>query len=61
MYLERKDESDLTANEKLVLSMIKEQSIEYFPIGKAMTLQQQAASDSAAQEEEAISSKVGVC
>ncbi len=41
MYLERKGEKDLTANEKQILSLIRAQSIEYFPIDKAMALVQE--------------------
>ena len=40
MYLTAKDEEDLTAREKELLSMMLAQSIVYFPFGKALSLPQ---------------------
>lgn len=40
MYLTAKDEEDLTAREKELLSMMMAQSIVYFPFGKALSLPQ---------------------
>ncbi len=56
MYLEGKDETDLTANEKLILRQVQQQSIEYFPIGQAMALQ--SARD---EEDDEVASQVRKC
>ena len=40
MFLQLKDETSRSAREKQLLAMMDRQSIEYFPIGKALALPQ---------------------
>ena len=53
MYLAGKPEAELTAREKIIRAQIVEQKIEYFPIGKALSLEQ-------ADDEDAIDDKVSI-
>jgi hypothetical protein len=40
MFLQLKDETSRSAREKQLLAMMERQSIEYFPVGKALALPQ---------------------
>ena len=51
MYLFQKKPSDLNALEKKLLEMMKKQSIDYFPLGRAMCLPQ-------SEQDEELSDKV---
>jgi hypothetical protein len=40
MYLEQKPDEELTALERALMMLIKKQSIDYFPLNKALCLPQ---------------------
>lgn len=53
MYLFQKKPSELNALERRILELMKKQSIDYFPLGKAMCLPQ-------SEQDEEVSDKVSI-
>jgi hypothetical protein len=50
MYLQQKKPTDLDAREAKLLELVKKQSIEYFPTGKALQLPQSDSSEEVADK-----------